>query len=52
MFKVVRQFLTRKSPLFMIEFMLGVSNVILEEDRMVNNTRTTKEQQEIEPNYY
>jgi hypothetical protein len=29
--------------------MLGMSNVILEEDRMVNDTRAKIEQQEIQP---
>lgn len=31
----------------MVACMLGVSNVILEEDRMVNDTRATIEQQEV-----
>lgn len=33
----------------LIAFMLGMSNVILEEDRMVNDTREHIEQQEITP---
>jgi len=33
----------------MIAFMLGMSNVILEETRMVNDTRIKTEQQEVLP---
>ena len=40
--------LRRKLSLFMIACMLGISNVILEEDRMVHDTRAKIEQQEIQ----
>ncbi|WP_411031115.1 hypothetical protein [Spongiimicrobium sp. 3-5] len=33
----------------LIAFMLGVSNIILEETRMVNDTREHIEQQEVSP---
>ncbi|MGB5819256.1 MAG: hypothetical protein WBG90_07195 [Saonia sp.] len=39
----------RKASMFLIAFMLGTSNVILEETRMVHDTREHIEQQEIEP---
>ena len=39
----------RRISMLLIAFMLGMSNVILEEDRMVNNTREHIEQQEITP---
>ena len=35
--------------MFLIAFMLGMSNVILEETRMVNDTRVQIEQQEVQP---
>lgn len=35
--------------MFLIAFMLGMSNVILEETRMVNDTRAQIEQQEVIP---
>ena len=44
--KATCRFLRRKLSLFMIACMLGISNVILEEDRMVNDTRAKIEQQE------
>ncbi len=47
--KATYRFLRRKLSLFMIACMLGISNVILEEDRMVNDTRARIEQQEIQP---
>jgi len=46
--KAACRFLRRKLSLFMIACMLGISNVILEEDRMVNDTRARIEQQEIQ----
>ncbi|MFK7814661.1 MAG: hypothetical protein AB8B59_19350 [Maribacter sp.] len=46
--KVVSRFIRRKMSMFMIACMLGISNVILEEDRMVNDTRARIEQQEIQ----
>ncbi|MEK6154420.1 hypothetical protein WIW50_14220 [Flavobacteriaceae bacterium 3-367] len=39
----------RKASLVLIAFMLGMSNAILEETRMINDTREHLEQQEIEP---
>lgn len=47
--KSVYRFLRRKTSLVLVAFMLGMSNVILEEDRMVNDTRAKIEQQEIQP---
>ncbi len=46
--KACFRFLRRKLSLLMIATMLGISNVILEEDRMVHDTRAQIEQQEIE----
>lgn len=46
---VAYRFLRRKLSLFMIACMLGISNVIMEEDRLVNDTRARIEQQEIQP---
>lgn len=43
------RFLRRKLSLFMIACMLGISNVILEEDRLVNDTRAKIEQQDMQP---
>lgn len=43
------RFLRRKLSLLMVACMLGISNVILEEDRMVNDTRAKIEHQEIQP---
>lgn len=48
-FKSIYRFLRRKTSLVLVAFMLGMSNVILEEDRMVNDTRAKIEQQEIQP---
>jgi len=42
--RVLRRFLS----LLMTAVMLGISNVILEEDRMVNDTRAKIEQQEVQ----
>ncbi|QCX01096.1 hypothetical protein FGM00_13585 [Aggregatimonas sangjinii] len=39
----------RRISMLLIAFMLGLSNVILEESRMVNDTREHIEQQEITP---
>jgi hypothetical protein len=46
--KATYRFLRRKLSLIMIACMLGVSNVILEEDRSVHNTRTKIEHQDIQ----
>ena len=45
--KIILKFLKRKASVLMIAFMLGMSNVILEETRMVNDTRIKTEQQEV-----
>ncbi|WP_041632665.1 hypothetical protein [Maribacter sp. HTCC2170] len=42
-------FLRQKASMLMIAFMLGMSNVILEETRMVNDTRIKTEQLEVLP---
>ena len=42
--KIIFKFLKRKSSVLLIAFMLGMSNVILEETRMVNDTRVQIEQ--------
>ena len=42
------RFLRRKFSVFMIACMLGISNVIMDEDRMVNDTRARIEQQELQ----
>ncbi|MEX0313631.1 MAG: hypothetical protein AB3N18_05600 [Allomuricauda sp.] len=34
--------------IFLAAFMLGISNVILEEDRMINDTRAKVEHQEVQ----
>ena len=47
--KSIYRFLKRKTSILLVAFMLGVSNVILEEDRMVNDTRQYLEQQEVAP---
>lgn len=47
--KAVYRFLRRKLSLIMIACMLGVSNIILEEDRTVNDTYIKIEQQQIQP---
>lgn len=47
--KSIYRFLLRKTSFVLVAFMLGMSNVILEEDRMVNDTRAKIEQQEIQP---
>lgn len=41
--------MARKITVLLVAFMLGMSNVILEEDRMVNDTRAVLEQQEETP---
>lgn len=43
------QFIKRKASILMIAFMLGISNVFLEETRMVNDSGEKIEQQEIQP---
>jgi hypothetical protein len=47
--KIIFKFLKRKASVLMIAFMLGMSNVILEETRMVNDTKIKTEQQEVLP---
>ena len=42
--KTVLKFIKRKASVLLIAFMLGMSNVILEETRMVNDTRVETEQ--------
>lgn len=42
------RFLRRKLSLFMIACMLGISNIIMEEDRTVNDTRAKIEKREIQ----
>lgn len=42
-------FIRLKISMVLIAFMLGMSNVILEETRMVDDTREHIEQQEIQP---
>ncbi|WP_411895595.1 hypothetical protein [Winogradskyella sp. A2] len=48
MLKVLTR-IKRVAYLFMVAWMLGVSNVILEETRMVHDTRSVIEQQEEVP---
>lgn len=48
MFKSTLRVLRKKASLIMVAFMLGMSNVILEEDRMVHDTRAKVEQQEVQ----
>ncbi len=43
-----RRFFRRRASLLLSAFMLGMSNVILEEERSVNDTRVQIEQQEIQ----
>ncbi|WP_431123161.1 hypothetical protein [Flagellimonas flava] len=40
----------RVAYIFLSAYMLGVSNVVLEEDRLINDTRAKVEQQEIQDN--
>lgn len=47
--KTVFKFIKRKASVLLIAFMLGMSNVILEETRMVNDTRAQTEHQELLP---
>ncbi len=47
--KIIFKFLRRRSSVLMIAFMLGISNVLLEETRMINDTRTQTEHQESLP---
>jgi len=44
----LRRFFIRKISLLLTAFMLGMSNVLLEEDRSVNDTRAKIEYQELE----
>jgi hypothetical protein len=46
-YRMIFKFLKLKASVLMIAFMLGMSNVILEETRMVNDTRVQTEQQEV-----
>jgi hypothetical protein len=47
--KGIYRLVKRKISLLMIACMLGISNVILEEDRMIHDTRAKIEHQEIQP---
>ncbi|MDB4292379.1 hypothetical protein N9954_03170 [Maribacter sp.] len=47
--RYVVQLVKRKISMLLIAFMLGMSNVILEEDRMVHDTREHIELQELAP---
>ncbi len=47
-FPKIRRFVRQKISLLLTAFMLGMSNVILEEDRSVNDTRAKIEYQEIQ----
>lgn len=49
LFEVTCRFLRRKLSLLLVAFMLGISNVILQEDRMVHDTRARIEQREMQP---
>ena len=42
------RFLRRKTSMLLIAFMLGISNVILEEDRTMYDTRAKIEQQAVQ----
>ncbi len=44
---MIFQILKRKASVLFIVLMLGMSNVIFEETRMVNDTRAQTEQQEV-----
>ncbi len=45
----LRKFIVRRISMLLIAFMLGMSNVIQAETRMVNDTRVKLEQREIVP---
>jgi hypothetical protein len=47
--KSIYRFLRRMTSIVLVAFMLGMSNVILEEDRMVNDSRAKIEVQEVQP---
>lgn len=47
--KSIYRFIRRKTSIVLVAFMLGMSNVILEEDRMINDSRAKIEVQEIQP---
>lgn len=47
--KHIIHILRQKVSMLMIAFMLGMSNVILEETRMVNDTKAQTEQMEVMP---
>lgn len=44
----IRRFVRQNTSLLLTAFMLGMSNVILEEDRSVHDTRAKVEHQEIQ----
>lgn len=46
-YRMIFKFLKLKASVLMIAFMLGMSNVILGETRMVNDTSVQTEQQEV-----
>jgi hypothetical protein len=47
--KCIFRFFQRRVSLLLIAFMLGLSNVIMEETRMVNDTKAKIEYQELMP---
>lgn len=48
-FRNFKRFLRQKTSLLLTAFMLGMSNVILEEDRSINDTRPKIEHQDVQP---
>jgi len=48
-YKRLTHLLKQKASMLLLAFMLGMSNVILEETRMVNDTKIKTEQQEVLP---
>ncbi|MEX0360095.1 MAG: hypothetical protein AB3N10_03810 [Allomuricauda sp.] len=50
--KRVLKRLRRIASILLSAYMLGVSNVVLEEDRLINDTRAKVEQQEIQDDDY
>ncbi|WP_121062884.1 hypothetical protein [Maribacter vaceletii] len=47
-YKQIVFFIKRRVSIFLVAFMLGMSNVILEETRMINDTRAEIELQEVQ----
>jgi len=46
--KSIFRFLKRKVSILLMAFMLGMSNVILQEERMINDTRPKIEHQDLQ----